>query len=671
MATITGNNSNNTINGTGQDDVIYGLDGNDNLNGGNGDDALYGGDGNDTLTGGNGADLLVGGTGNDVYIIDANDTLVELAGEGIDEVRTYGSYTLLDNFEVLKLIGTANVNATGNSADNLIAGNSANNILDGAGGTDSMYGGAGNDIYITDGGDNLVEYSNQGIDEVRASVSYTLGTNFENLTLTGTSNINATGNTVANVITGNSGNNTLDGGLGIDTLSGGDGNDVYITDGADNLTEAANNGVDDVRSSATFSLAANFETLTLTGTANINGTGNSGNNTIAGNTGNNFLDGGAGIDTLQMTRPAVSNYLTSVNLTTGVALGNGTDTVVNFENVRGTEMTDYITGDAGNNVIDGAGGHDEIFATLGVDTIIGGDGQDAVQFGGTGAVNANLAAGTYVLDANNYGTISSVQHLVGSNFGDVLVGDGLRNNMSGGAGADIMTGGGGDDQIWAGAGSDTLIADFGNDTLVGNRDYNGNYGDAASDTFRVMSTAGNVTIADFKLGVDKLDLTDFGFDANGVSPNWSGQAVQSGSDTLLTLTSLSNQVVTIRLQGVVEGYKLAPSDMINGSNSLIAPPPSYPINGGNGAQDNFLIDPLDIINNHGGSLVIPHFENGLDHLDVQSMNLLNGGYWGGFLANAPGNTDAILNFEGLNGEHFTVTLTGVPYWQIDQSDYVL
>ncbi|RBB91798.1 hypothetical protein C3E98_045835, partial [Pseudomonas sp. MWU13-2625] len=99
-------------------------------------------------------------------------------------------------------------------------GNSGNNILDGGAGADTLIGGAGNDTYIVDNaGDVIIETSTLAseIDSVQASVSYVLGANLENITLTGTGNTFAVGNSLNNVLTGNDGNNVLDGGAGLDT----------------------------------------------------------------------------------------------------------------------------------------------------------------------------------------------------------------------------------------------------------------------------------------------------------------------------------------------------------------------------------------------------------------------------------------------------------------------
>jgi len=168
--------------------------------------------------------------------------------------------------------------------------------------------------------DGITELStaNAGTDTVQSSVTFTLATvaltNLENLTLTGTAAINATGNSLNNTLTGNSanntltgnaGNDTLNGGAGTDTLVGGDGNDTYVVDSTtDGITElsTANAGTDTVQSSVTFTLATvaltNVENLTLTGSSAINGNGNSLANLLVGNSAANILNGGGGADTL-------------------------------------------------------------------------------------------------------------------------------------------------------------------------------------------------------------------------------------------------------------------------------------------------------------------------------------------------------------------------------------
>ncbi|BAB72322.1 S8 family serine peptidase [Anabaena sp. FACHB-709] len=244
----------------------FGGDGNDTIIGNSAANVLHGGRGNDTLDGGVGNDTLRGGRGNDTYIVNSTgDIVTENANEGIDTVQSSVTYTLGANVENLTLTGTGAINGTGNSLNNTITGNSGNNtlngdagndfliagngndILNGGTGNDTMLGGGGNDTYIVDSiGDYVLENANQGTDLVQSSISYTLGNSLENLTLTGTSAINGTGNRLNNVITGNSGNNTLNGGdgndtlngsAGVDTLLGGNGNDILVGGtGNDTLT---------------------------------------------------------------------------------------------------------------------------------------------------------------------------------------------------------------------------------------------------------------------------------------------------------------------------------------------------------------------------------------------------------------------------------------------------
>ncbi|MDD1472904.1 hypothetical protein MEO41_16365, partial [Dolichospermum sp. ST_sed4] len=334
-----------------------GTTGNDSVKGGTGNDDLTGGNGNDYLNGGTGTDFLIGGKGNDTFVVDnIGDIIAEGLNDGIDTVESSITWTLKNHLENLTLTGITAINGTGNNLNNIITGNTGNNTLDGGLGNDTLIGGLGNNTliggvgndsyYVYNAADSITELVGQGIDSVYSTITYTLTTYTENLTLQGTTAINATGNTFNNIITGNAADNVLTGGTGADTLIGGAGNDSYYVDNtADSITENLNQGTDIVFSSVTYTLSTNVENLTLQGTTAINGTGNDLNNSITGNTGNNVLTGGlgndtftgnAGLDTLIGGKGNDSLYLgLNDNVVDNVnyVLGDGTDTVYQF--VRG------------------------------------------------------------------------------------------------------------------------------------------------------------------------------------------------------------------------------------------------------------------------------------------------------------------------------------------------
>jgi Ca2+-binding RTX toxin-like protein len=178
-------------------------------------------------------------------------------------------------------------NVWGTNTANRIEGNAFDNVLNGDGGTDTLVGGAGNDTYRVDQPDEVVtELAGEGTDTVYANITFTLGANVENLILVENvnSDIDGTGNELANAITGNigantlrglAGDDTLDGGAGADILVGGVGNDTYVVDNmGDMVTEEAGEGIDTVMASMDFSIAAlaNVENITLMGSGAINAT---------------------------------------------------------------------------------------------------------------------------------------------------------------------------------------------------------------------------------------------------------------------------------------------------------------------------------------------------------------------------------------------------------------
>jgi Ca2+-binding RTX toxin-like protein len=135
--------------------------------------------------------------------------------------------------------GAASDDLRGGAGNDTLKGGGGNDTLNGGFGVDEMHGGAGNDTYIVNlSNDEVVEGKNAGTDTVRSTASFTLPANVENLVLTGSANINGTGNDLANRITGNSGENILNGRGGKDILTGGGDSDVFRFNtalGADNV----------------------------------------------------------------------------------------------------------------------------------------------------------------------------------------------------------------------------------------------------------------------------------------------------------------------------------------------------------------------------------------------------------------------------------------------------
>lgn len=321
------------------------------------------GAGNDhlTLKGGRGLLTIDAGDGDDTIRLLDKDPVIR-GGAGVDTVETAFSYSIetLGDIENLTLYGTKKADAAGNALDNVLRGNSAANILDGKGGADRMIGGAGNDTYIIDSiDDEIIELANQGIDIVKAELSWTLGEHLENLELQGSADINGTGNSAANKITGNAGHNILDGADGVDTLIGGAGNDTYIVDlilkgqGSkasialqDKIIEASNNGNDtlylrgeiDLSNAATLRLANNLENLDTsnTGLTRLNLTGNAADNIITGNDADNIIIGGVGADT--MTGGAGNDIFRFLSLK-DLGLGERQDVILDF--TRGEDFLDF------------------------------------------------------------------------------------------------------------------------------------------------------------------------------------------------------------------------------------------------------------------------------------------------------------------------------------------
>jgi Ca2+-binding RTX toxin-like protein len=572
---IFGSGNDDTISGGEGDDTLLGAAGADSMVGGNGDD-LYGvedktdtvveeadggddtivstidyelganlenlflaagavnGTGNDlnntilgnadanTLDGEAGQDTLLGGDGGDTYIVDnAGDKVAELAGQGIDTVKSSVNYVLGANLEALFLTDSATT-GTGNKLDNALVGNKLANKLTGLGGNDVILDAEGNDTL--DGG--------AGKDQI----------------LGGADNDSVLGGADDDTLQGEAGDDTLDGGAGNDLLLGGDGgdnliggngldtlvgdggadtmaggfaNDFYgVDDSGDKVLEAGGAGIDGIVSSIDIAvLADNVEELALIGTATLGG-GNKLDNLIIGSDNNDSLTGGLGKDTLtgglgiDELIGDVGDDVYDVDdekdvVTELSGVGSGKDTVrstaatftlsANVESLIligaaaigiGNALANTITGNDVANTLEGAEGNDTVSGGLGDDKLTGGAGTDFLMGGKGSDTYVVLDAGDKVVEMAGPGTdrvIASIDYVLGAYVEELELADsatvgtgnaldnklfantnvGVASKLSGLGGADTLQGSNWDSTLDGGAGNDSLIGGDGNEILIG------------------------------------------------------------------------------------------------------------------------------------------------------------------------------------------------------------
>jgi Ca2+-binding RTX toxin-like protein len=411
-------NLNNQI--LGRSVVFTGSSGNDTITTSDGDDTITGGLGADTLRGGLGNDILDGGAGLDtadysdagaaVSVYLANLAAQNTGGAGVDTLAG-----------IENLTGSAfNDTLFGDDAANSMVGGSGHDVLRGGLGNDGLRGGLGNDVIDGGGGNADTAYYTEAASGVTVNLTLTAQQNTGGAGLDTISDIeNIAGSNFADVLTGSIYNNTLAGNAGNDAIDAGAGNDL-----------------------------------------------------VRGGAGDDALNGGAGVDTVSYS-DATSAVTASLALTTQQATGGGgLDTLLNFENLTGSNFNDALTGDAGNNVLTGGLGNDALNGgTGGVDT--------AGYAEATAGVTVSLAiAGAQATGGAGTDTLTNIDALIGSAFNDTLTGDGNANQLTGGAGADTLSGG---------LGSDVLLGGLGNDVMDG--------GVGASDTASYLDIGAAVTVS--------------------------------------------------------------------------------------------------------------------------------------------------------------------------------
>jgi Ca2+-binding RTX toxin-like protein len=529
---------------------------------------LIGNDGNNVLNGGLGADIMIGGLGDDTYYVDnTGDRVTEEVGGGNDLVASTINFTLArTQVERLTLLGTANLKATGNDLDNRLVGNTGSNVIDGGLGADIMVGGLGDDTYYVDNiGDRVTELDNGGRDTVYASVDFfARNSQVEQIVLTGTAAIDATGNALDNALTGNAAANILDGGAGADILSGAAGDDTYFVDNVgDQVIEYRAGGYDKVFSSVGFAVGSmEIEEVQLTGNADINATGSSINNVLTGNSGNNVLNGGAGVDIMAGGRGDDTYYLDNVGDQVIEARNAGFDTVIssvsfaagdqqveaitltgwNAINATGNALTNILTGNAVNNVLDGGTGADTMIGGGGNDTYyVDSMGDKVVERAGEGVdqVYATVSYSLAGTAAENLTLSGTGRVATGNELDNVLVGNGADNVIYGGLGNDRMTGGGGADEfvfdtaLNARSNVDAITDFGGDDTIWLSRSIFGEAGahEQLSDSAFVLGTAARD--ADDRILYDAAGGKLF-FDADGVGGTAAVLFATVAPNTLLT-----------------------------------------------------------------------------------------------------------------------------------------
>jgi Ca2+-binding RTX toxin-like protein len=471
-----------TINGTeGPDNPLNGTPNDDIINGFGGDDTINGLGGNDTIDGGTGVDTMNGGAGNDAYKVDnAGDVVNELAGEGYDIVTATLSYTLTAGSYIEELVGAGSGalrTFTGNEFDNVIRTNSTADILVGGGGNDTIYGpggnmtlkgGTGDDIFYASEfggfGGTVVELTGEGYDILYITAIQSTFVIFGNSEIeliapspTFVGGLRVVGSDSVNEIRGTASADNLDGRGGADTLIGYGGDDVYYIENAnDVVVEAANGGIDTIRTSFSYTLAENSNVENLEGgwitqsggshsqtTTAMSLQGNSFDNAITSFGGTDILVGGGGNDTLKA--------------------GNGNDSLY------GDAGNDKLDGESGADLMDGGTGNDTYYVDNINDVVIEGTEGGQSYFSGDAILtnlNYTLAAGQQIESLATPDLFGPNNTLTGNEFGQFLGGNNAINTLIGLGGNDFIAGGAGNDIADGGQGDDIIYVDSAGDIVI-------------------------------------------------------------------------------------------------------------------------------------------------------------------------------------------------------------
>lgn len=342
-------------------------------------------------------ETLYGGVATDHIFAYGGDDRV-FAGGGFDVVHGDAGNDWLRGED-------GNDNLYGGADNDILEGGAGDDFLDVGSGANSAYGGDGNDTFVSGVGANWFSggagsdtvdyrYATAGtFVDLAAGVGKATGWLTDDLF----SVENVSGTDQADVLRGDASANSLFGRGGNDELRG-EGGDDYLSahQGNDRVYGGAGNDV--LR-------------------------GDLGNDRLSGGLGDDDLRGESGTDTAWYVDSATR---VNVNLTTGLATGEGNDTLSSVEDVYGSRFADTITGDNGSNILVGGQGWDHMRGSQGRDTLFGDAGDDFL-YGENG--NDRIYGG----DGNDL--IDGGTEKVGDNDQDTFDDDVLTGN----SGADVFS----------------------------------------------------------------------------------------------------------------------------------------------------------------------------------------------------------------------------------------
>ncbi|MBN8542831.1 MAG: hypothetical protein J0M34_01035 [Alphaproteobacteria bacterium] len=690
---VYGSQYNDTLTGSTGNDYLWGYNGSDSISAGDGNDTIESDAGSDTINGGNGIDTIDYKYSAAVSVNLATNTHSggEAAGDNLSNIENVNGSANNDT-----ITGDGNDNTLrGVAGNDSLSGGAGADTLDGGTGNDTMVGGLGNDVFIVDSTlDVVTEAAAEGADTIQSSVTYTLGSNIENLTLTGSGSINGTGNSLDNIILGNNASNTINAGDGNDSISGGDGNDT-LEGSAGNDTIDAGTGADTIRTglgsdvvttgAGNDLIVVDYAATALTITDFERGSDRIDLRAFPHTDVDTLSDmtiTQVGQDTTISVPRAVGGPIV-ITLTNFVASTlSDNDFYLNFthQTLNGSTENDILTGAGGNDTITGYEGDDSLVGGLGNDSLLGGDGNDTLR-GGMGAdylhasdgydfisyvdsfggVNVNFLSGTLSGGDANGDTMVGFEGVTGSAANDTISGDGWTNALYGLAGNDYIFGDAANDTLSGGAGADTLDGGSGADYI----DYASSTaaisinlatgsvsgGDAAGD---VISNVENIIASNFNdtlagtlsgnifYGLNGIDTVTYISSSAAVNVNLATGTHTGGhaaGDTFNSIENISGSIYADTIAGDAGNNYLSG---IDGNDSLSGNEGDDTLDGGIGADTLNGGNDADILN--GG--------NDADTLNGGAGNdTLNGGDGNDSLSGGDGN-------DILNGGNGADTLDG-------------